>query len=275
MKNLLGEALTYLDMGWGVYPAHSIDQNGSCSCGNILCPCPGKHPVGRWLEYQNRIPTKNEVKLWFNSLDCNIGTITGGVSGIVVVDVDGQTGVDSLPSLHLEHTLMSRTGSGGFHLFYSLKENQPVQTRTKVVPGIDIRADGGFVVLPPSRHKSGHPYEWVDIVKLAPFDPEPFTKTPLYTNGSTLDPDWASEYLNGVPEGMRSLTAARLSGRYFGRGLTFNEAWILISHWNELNDPPLPENELRKTFEAVHRKHESTMESTEIVTMAQIRALFT
>src|SRR5688572_2986509 len=115
----LDEALVYRSMGWGVYPAHSISMEGVCTCGRIDCPTPGKHPVGRWMEYQNRLPTMHEVKLWFSNLDCNIGTITGRVSGMVVVDVDGNKGLKSLATLDLTPTLQARTGGGGLHLFYS------------------------------------------------------------------------------------------------------------------------------------------------------------
>jgi hypothetical protein len=270
--SFLTEALTYLDMGWGVYPAHSISRNGFCSCGNTKCPCPGKHPIGRWLEYQNRLPTRREVELWFSSLECNIGTITGRTSNLAVIDVDGDLGISSLGTVHPENTLLARTGGGGFHLFYSLKE--PVPTRTKAFPGIDIRADGGYVVLPPSKHKSGRNYEWVEVRRLAVFDPKPFER-PLTYNGSGNGTNWADDLLQGVPEGSRSLTAAKLSGRYFRIGLSLEESWILIESWNERNDPPLPENELRRTFDAVYQKHLTTMQSSkEIVTMAQIRDLF-
>jgi hypothetical protein len=269
---LLKEALTYLDMGWGVYPAHSVSADGLCSCGNVNCPAPGKHPIGRWLEYQNRLPTRREVEIWFSTLECNIGTVTGRTSGIAVIDVDGDLGVKSLKTILPEPTLMSQTGSGGFHLFYSLHD--PVMTRTKAVPGIDIRADGGYVILPPSKHKSGNRYEWVEVRDMAPFDPSPFERTITY-NGSGNESNWVSDLLQGVPEGSRSLTAAKLSGRYFALGLTVEEAWILITSWNGYNDPPLPENELRRTFDAVHRKHEATVHtSREIVSMAQIRELF-
>lgn len=269
--NLLTEALMYLEMGWGVYPSHSYDPHRKeCSCGKLDCPTPGKHPIGHWLDYQQRLPTEGEVILWFRTLDCNIGTITGRVSGIVVVDVDGKQGKQTLKSLNLAPTLTARTGGGGLHLFYQL--DRPMNGRIKALPGIDIRADGGYVVLAPSFHQSGRYYEWTDPPrKMAPFDPTPFERKSKF--GSLNDSNWLGEIFEGVPEGSRSLTAAKLSGRYFGLGLSFEETWILMSVWNERNDPPLPDTELKATVKAIQRKHETTTVPIQVETMYDIQRL--
>ena len=266
---MLQEALIYLDMGWGVYPAHSVTvDTGFCSCGRLDCPCPGKHPIGQWSEFQRRLPTKHEIKLWFSVLDCNIGMVTGLVSGITVVDIDGVKGVNSAKTLGLEPTLTARTGGGGYHLFYSITEH--TKSRVQVFEGIDIRGDGGYVVLSPSLHKSGKHYEWLEPRGLAPFDPEPFEKI---VSRSFSDDGWFNELLQGVPVGNRNMSAARLSGRYFSIGLSIDEVWILMQGWNQRNDPPLDLVELKRTVEAIRKKHEETSVPIQVETLKQIRSL--
>jgi hypothetical protein len=91
---------------------------------------------------------------------------TGTASGVVGVDVDPAHGGDSsLSDLMSEHlvprTLHVHTGSGGLHLYYR-HPGHPVPSRPMPNrPGIDIKADGGYLVLPPSiHHRTGRPYQW-------------------------------------------------------------------------------------------------------------------
>ncbi|GAA1562561.1 hypothetical protein GCM10009789_14670 [Kribbella sancticallisti] len=91
---------------------------------------------------------------------------TGAVSGLLVVDVDPAHGGDeSLSGLVaaglVPRTLRVITGSGGQHLYYR-HPGQAVPSRPMPGrPGIDIKADGGYVVLPPSvHHRTGCRYRW-------------------------------------------------------------------------------------------------------------------
>jgi hypothetical protein len=103
----------------------------------------------------------------------NIGIATGARSGIIVVDVDRPAGEASLQILEAELgplplTLRAVTGGGGLHLLYS----HPGGLRNRVggLPGysealanVDLRADGGAIVAPPSSHVSGARYRWLDL----------------------------------------------------------------------------------------------------------------
>jgi hypothetical protein len=105
---------------------------------------------------------------------------TGAPSGLVVVDVDpangGAASLAGLVALGLTPpTRFVRTGSGGLHLYY---RHPGAHTRIPnsaglLSPGVDVRADGGYVVAPPSRHpRTGRPYVWADagqeLVEMAP-----------------------------------------------------------------------------------------------------------
>ncbi|GHJ43306.1 hypothetical protein Cs7R123_06480 [Catellatospora sp. TT07R-123] len=94
---------------------------------------------------------------------------TGAVSGLVVVDVDhGHGGMATLRGLVdrglTPPTRYVRTGSGGLHLYYRHPGIAvPCDQGLRLGPGIDVRADGGYVVAPPSRHPvTGLPYTWAD-----------------------------------------------------------------------------------------------------------------
>ncbi|AXH92018.1 bifunctional DNA primase/polymerase [Micromonospora aurantiaca] len=96
---------------------------------------------------------------------------TGAASGLVVVDVDpAHGGADTLARLIAAGltplTARVLTGSGGLHLYYRHPGGRVPCSQGKpdqgLGPGIDVKADGGYVVLPPSVHpRTGRPYRWV------------------------------------------------------------------------------------------------------------------
>jgi hypothetical protein len=160
----LADAMEYLHRGWAVLPLHGI-RSRRCTCGRGDCPAPGKHPRIRWETYQWRAPRADDLAAWFHRWpESNLGVVTGTISGLVVLDIDPRNGGDdALSSLEHRHgglppTPEVRTGGGGVHLYFASPEH-PMAT-TILGPGVDVKADGGLVVVPPSVHASGHRYEW-------------------------------------------------------------------------------------------------------------------
>jgi hypothetical protein len=97
---------------------------------------------------------------------------TGTASGLAVVDIDPRNGGAVLPDL-MPPTRCARSGDGGWHLYYrhpggTLAANLDHRGQ----PGIDIKADGGYVVAPPSIHPdTGMSYRWVGdrpVVEMPP-----------------------------------------------------------------------------------------------------------
>jgi hypothetical protein len=85
---------------------------------------------------------------------------TGATAGVVVVDIDPRNGGRVIPEL-MPPTRAVRTGSGGWHLYYT-HPGGPLGAKIAGLPGVDIKADGGYVVAPPSVHPTtGRPYRWV------------------------------------------------------------------------------------------------------------------
>lgn len=124
-------------------------------------------------------------ELWEGRPDCNIGLATGAVSGVWVFDVDAKapdvepgdlapmTGPEALAVLEerygaLPDTRRVRTSGGGMHVYFrlpTLPEGRTLRNRSRIrvdgrMAGLDVRADGGYVVLPPSVHPSGAIYTW-------------------------------------------------------------------------------------------------------------------
>jgi putative DNA primase/helicase len=160
-------ALQLAEDGFRVIVLHGLIREGdgwACTCGNGCGRSRGKHPrLPGWQKSPK--PSPEAVRGWFDNWpSSNIGVATG--DGLVVIDVD-QHGVNGQASLaDLEHTLgrlpptrTAITGGGGRHLYY-LCERKLKSSAGKLAPGIDIRAEGGQVVAPYSRHLSGEVYRW-------------------------------------------------------------------------------------------------------------------
>lgn len=157
---LLDAALSYAARGWPVFPLHSI-RDGHCSCRDgAACSRPAKHPrtpdgrtgascdpviIGRW---------------WTCWPDANIGIATGMESGLLVVDLDDPDAVDEV---RLPDSPCTVTGGGGRHVLYRRPPDGRYITGTRVLGPelrVDSRADGGYIVAPPSAHVSGRCYTW-------------------------------------------------------------------------------------------------------------------
>jgi putative DNA primase/helicase len=164
-------ALDYAQRGWHVFPLHTIEEGGSCSCGEIPCGDEnrnaGKHPIGRLVRHGlNDATTDPQVirQWWAGFPDANIGIRTGHVSGVLVLDIDGERGLESLRKLEAQYAPLRpsyrvKTGSGGLHYYFAMPDADIHNSASKLLPGLDIRGNGGYVVAVPSLHRSGDRYE--------------------------------------------------------------------------------------------------------------------
>ena len=152
MTDCLNEALYYASRGWHVVPVRPAE----------------KRPV--WTDWPNLATTDPEliVQIWQNNPTYGVGIVTGRTSNIWVLDIDpDHGGSDSLADLENEHgelpdTLETITGSGGRHLIFKWPDNNinPGTNAGRLGPGLDIRAEGGFIVAPPTIHPNGRRYAW-------------------------------------------------------------------------------------------------------------------
>lgn len=246
MSILLESALELWRNGFSVIPAH-----------------PGsKRPLVPWIEYQSRRPTKEEIYRWWQQYpNANIGIVTGKISGVVVIDLDLDKGGNESGARIYEQAptdLIVKTGRGGYHLYYHYPEDvDHIPNRVGLLPGVDIRADGGYVVVPPSVHSSGRLYEWTrhgEPGKLPPHLVGLLTShASAERDGEEDSPKWLSDLLAGVKEGQRNDACARLCGYLIGKGMPKDVVLAIIRQWNEKNRPSLPDHEVVATVESICR----------------------
>jgi archaellum biogenesis ATPase FlaH len=259
MKSNLEEALYLLEThNWSIIPVGK-----------------DKKPLISWKEFQNRRPTRQEIEGWFQQFpQANIAVVTGKISGIVIVDLDPRHGASDKDFNRIV-TIKAKTGSGGWHYYFQYEDG--IANSTGVKPGIDTRGEGGFAVLPPSIHESGNHYEWsmsphasTPIIPLPGFVKEWITNSKPQTEGVS---NWNVETLRGVEEGLRNQTAASVAGKLllrFPKDEWESEAWQFLLAWNERNAPPLPEAELRATFESISHRELQRSESQHIYSIDKL-----
>jgi hypothetical protein len=137
----------------------------SCSCRDPSCGQVGKHPLGSLVPHGVKDATTNRARVlawWTRHPQANIGLATG--HAFDVLDVDGPAGERAIRQLAAAHGLASsgplvRTGGGGWHFYLAPTGLGNVHPRD--LDHVDWRGRGGYVVAPPSRHASGHPYQWL------------------------------------------------------------------------------------------------------------------
>jgi hypothetical protein len=112
-----------------------------------------------WKGFQQRHPTDDELESWLNRFpEANLAIVTGKISGIVVLDLDSPEAVSVAHKLGLPQGPTVRTCRGEHRYFRA-----PLAQRTKIrfLEGMDLKADGGYVLAPPSVHPTGAAYEWL------------------------------------------------------------------------------------------------------------------
>jgi hypothetical protein len=163
--HFLDHALQYAGRGWRVFPIRPG----------------GKTPMQRG-GFHNATVKPSQIEQWWGKWPlANIGIATGSASGLLVIDIDGPDALRVFKSLHDERSngevmgasLVSVTARG-WHLLFQLVpgEQYPCTVSKGSEKGIDIRADGGYIVAPPSIHPSGHVYRW-DLSLLDGTNPPP------------------------------------------------------------------------------------------------------
>lgn len=171
-------ALQYAALGWRVLALHNIEPDWRCSCHKADCASPGKHPRNaRGVLGASANP--ETIQVWFNAWpQANVGIATGPASGLWVLDLDvkpGKNGIESMKAWEAQNkpiptTAAVRTGSGGLHLYFKYPQTKVIGNRTNILPGVDCRGEGGYVVAPPSNHASGGVYEWINEDAIADAD---------------------------------------------------------------------------------------------------------
>ena len=204
----------------------------------------------------------------------NIGMACGQVSGgIIAIDLDCHSdeanGLHFLRDWEVEHgklpeTWTQITGSGGKQLFY--RAGQDIRNSANGEIGVDVRGNGGYVVLPPSLHPCGDCYEWSispDDMDVADADDKVYdfiravSKTKKRGDGLNAEK-------TGIPSEIkenRNETLFSLGRSFLSRGTGHDEVATLIRSLNAtICRPPLPEGEVEKLIGSINSKEPGNAE---------------
>ena len=145
------DIMNYLNLGLSVFP----------------CSRYKKPMIKSWEEYQQRLATEKEVDGWieeFKEIPA-IALVTGELSGILLIDID-------IPCITIDNIynnsiyiiireilgndrkndrIFSRTPRGGLHIWTKYPKGSGIRnSASKIFQNVDIRGEGGYVLIPPS-----------------------------------------------------------------------------------------------------------------------------
>jgi putative DNA primase/helicase len=174
---LMPGAEWYANHGWHILPVHGIDRTGLCTCGREHTDPKekGKHPASAQGQKDATTDIGTIRTWWEENPHYNIG-VFAKPSGFFVIDIDPRNGGDKsilkleeralgeLPATVEAVTGEYNTDTGpkrGRHLIYRCSPDEKfiANFNKEGLPGIDVKHNG-YILIAPSRHFSGHCYEW-------------------------------------------------------------------------------------------------------------------
>jgi hypothetical protein len=222
-------ALGFASMGFSVFPVYGIDDKLNCTCGKAACKDAGKHPFTRLAPHglKDAHTDLDKIKTWPASVNYAIAS-----DPFIIVDVDPRHHGDKTwrelsrkTTRHIPYTWQVRTGGGGEHIYF---RNTADVKCGKLGKGVDIKAIGGYVVGPYSKHASGKTYQWTPgcAPPAAPLADPPqwlldeMSSTQPSASGERLPSDHWDELFNDfVADGGRNDALKTISGHLFGCGV--------------------------------------------------------
>lgn len=268
-------ALHYAELGHAVEPVCSVDdETGLCTheTRGGKCRKKGKRPM--LTGWQTPSVGATHVKQRFAQFpEANVGLVC--LDDLRTLDLDSCDAFNWAK----ENGLIIKTpiikSSRGFNLLY--RDSDGVATKTsqgKLHPKVDYLGQDHLVIVPPSVHATGHKYGWVegfslDDVPIAPIPQklvaliEQLEAADSAEEGSGPTKSRVDEICTGVAKGERNSACTTMAGRYLwefdGDEIQTKEALL---KWNELNETPLPKDEvlgvLGSVIETARRKDGAT-----------------
>lgn len=221
--------------------------------GRVVFPVVGKKPLVRWgqLDQLSITDRRTLVRSWWRRWpDASIGMQTG--AGLVVIDIDPHHGGVVDPAW--PETREARTPHGGRHRYYT--SSKPIPNSVgRVAPGVDVRGERGYVLVPPSPG-----YVWVNadapIVELPPLVLA--SSSPAARGGAGgYGPPF--EFRDHVPHGERHAYLVSAAGYMYSAGYTPLEVEdFLVEHAREVcaQVPAYDDADVRKIVISIARYHQ-------------------
>lgn len=230
MPDHLKAALIYRSKGWCVFPVRPPDTPRK----------PGK-PYIKWRGLQKKLPSESLVRHWWEQWpDASIALLCGSVSDLIVVDIDPRNGGAEAGKHPLKQSpMVCNSGGGGAHYYYGFPLDQAeVSTQVNAKSkdperkGRDVKADGSYVILPPSVHKSGKRYTWRRTGPLISAPSWALEPSSVGISEPDEAPPWITSLLrDGTEQGNRNDDTAKLGGYLAGKGIPRDIATGIIEAW--------------------------------------------
>jgi hypothetical protein len=236
-------ALHYAKSGWPVFP---------------LAPG-GKEPViPRRLGGHGCLDATLDLDCidswWRDYPAANVGIATGRRSGLLVIDVDPRKTERWLESLHeltLPPTFTVKTWSGGWHLYLTFSGDARITIGTELLPGIDWRGNGGYVVAAGSVVQDVT-YQIAKNLPIAQAPAALLSRIVTAKHSRVIERDETGEMV--IRKDTRNTKLASICGALRRRGVGYN---ALVEALRAVNadhcSPPLDDQEVRRIAASIGR----------------------
>ncbi len=241
---MLDAALDYAAHSYPVFPLHYPAAPGHCSCGRPDCDSPAKHPLTPH-GLSDATCDARQIRAWWEKWPrANIGLAVP--KHIVILDVDGTDGMAALlaSSFALPPTATAQTARGHHYVYRS---PVPVPPAVGILPHVDVRGPGSYVVAAPSVHITGAVYEWQTPLSEATEAPpwlvaraKGSAQVALPTGLGTRGPVDTARILDGIAEGQRDIELFRLASKLRHAGVPYEIAVELVGTAAARCTPPFP-----------------------------------
>lgn len=217
-----------------------------------------KKPLVLWKMFQFKpFPDEAQITEWWTKWpNADIGIITGMEANRLILDIDKddtKDGFKSIEGKELPHTPIIRSKKGlHYHFKWDNRLNETKTTIAGLLPGVDLRGNGGYAKMPPSSCSDNSQYSFVSGSALHEV---PLAEPPQWLLDLLIKPvsnekplevvqeHWLEEILDGVGLGERHGALVRLAGYYFNC-MAQDVAIQHLKDWNKKNKPPFIEDEL-------------------------------
>ena len=258
MNEVLSTALSYCDRGWSVIPVRQ-----------------DKKPPIRWTEFQQRRATPEEIREWWQRWpDSMIGIVTGKLSGIIVIDCDSEAAYQKIQELLPDGflTCIAKTPRG-YHLYLVYPADMSIGNSAGVMPGVDVRGEGGYIIAPPSVNADGNTYRWMDGLSDTELKPATvpeslykYISLYMHTGGETAKPHETTNDHNDhkmFEYGRRDNDLFHTANILVKGGMPAGEISQVLEHliisWGERPDKKWIDDKIKSAFQRAERRERNIM----------------
>jgi len=241
-NNILKAALDYAGRGFSVIPIK-----------------PDKKPYIPWTEYQTRPPAPEMIRQWWGECPgAMIGIVTGEISGVFVIDCDSEEAYQKIQDLLPDDfiTCIAKTPRG-YHLYFVYPAGEHIGNAAGILPGVDVRGQGGYIIAPPSVNGTGKAYAWLDGLGIDEIEPAPCPDA-LYNKKSFNIYRACKENVRPEKNSLQFLTQGTRDNDLFHVGNCLIKGGCKEETARQVLDilarnctPPFPENEAQAKIDSV------------------------